>query len=158
MMYYARSHFYCRCICAVFREGEGFQTSYRWSLLFFPTGYVIFCQLASHRLPPWSHCRLKWLPYQRPWHVATEKPQERPRTWCALSTTYAKVRQLSVKWTSLARGISFWNRLHKWRAHSVLGTGFSAEYLYDQAASISVCPTVPDCWACCRCCMYMLLC
>lgn len=109
----------------------------------------------SHRLPPWSHHRRKWLPYQRPWHVATEKQQKRPRTWWAQSTTYAKAWQLSVEYTSLARGISLDNCLHKWHAHSLLErTAYSVWIPIMRVCSFHIFPTVPACWVCCRCYMH----
>ena len=66
VMYCTRSHLYCQCICGRFHDGEGFQKSHGWLLRLFPTCYIIFCHLPSHRLSPWSHHRLKWQPYQRP--------------------------------------------------------------------------------------------
>ena len=36
----------------------------------------------------WLRSYLNSLPYQRPWHVATEKPQELPRAWPSLCRQY----------------------------------------------------------------------
>lgn len=155
-----RSHLYCRCILDTFHEGEGFQTSHGWPFRFSPTGYIIFCQLVSHRLPPWSHHRRKWLLYQRPWRVATEKQQERLRIWWAQSSTYAKVWQLSVECISLVCGISLDNTFTNGRANSLLDRANSLLSLntYMRVCSLYIIPTVPVCWVCCRCYMYTCHC
>ena len=95
-------------------EGEGFQNSQGWPLRFFPTGCVIFCRIGSNCLSFWPHRRVKWLPYQRSWHVAAEKYQERRRTRRVPPTTFAKVWQVSEAWESWARAISLQNHFHKW--------------------------------------------
>ena len=95
-------------------EGEGFQNSQGWPFRFFPIGYVIFCPIGNNCLSFRPCRRVKWLPYQRSWHSAVEKYQERRRTHRALSTTYAKVWQVSESWVSWARAISFQNHPHKW--------------------------------------------
>ena len=146
-----RSHLYCRCTCGRFSQRRKLPDAAWWHLCF-----SSFC----HCLPPWSHHRHEWLPYQRPWHVTTKKPKERPRTWWASSTTYTKVWPLSVECTSIARGISLDNHLHKWRAHSLLErTAYSVWLpICELVASFYIFPTVPACWVCCRCCVYMRHC
>ena len=44
-------------------KGEGFQNSQNWPLRFFPTGYVMFCQIAPHKMAAvskvFARCRRK---------------------------------------------------------------------------------------------------
>ena len=129
-MYYTRSYLYCRCICGRFSLRRRLPDVERVATPLVPNRLRNILPASEPSFAALVHHRLKWLPYQRPWHVATEKPQERPRTFA----TFAKVWQLSVEWTSLTRGISLYNRLHKWRAPAYSSEQPSqTAYLYEAA-------------------------